>query len=72
MNKFSFDDTVRIRKGAPNPLRQGEIASVVMVFLPQDRRGSYFDKFPPGVVYSVEYESGESVDVHEDFLENSS
>jgi hypothetical protein len=69
MNKFTFDDTVRIKKDAPNALRQGQKASVTMVFLPQDRIGSYFDQFPPGVIYSVEYEDGESTEVHEDFLE---
>ena len=69
MNKFTFDETVRVKKDAPNPLRQGQKASVIMVFLPQDRVGSYFEQFPPGVVYSVEYEDGESADVHEFFLE---
>jgi hypothetical protein len=68
MNRFTFDDTVWVKKDAPNPLRQGQKASVTMVFLPQDRIGFYFDEFPPGVVDSVEYEDGESADVHEDFL----
>jgi hypothetical protein len=69
MNKFTFDDTVRVKKDAPNPLRQGQKASVIMVFLPHDRNGSYFDQFPPGILYSIEYQDGVSVDVHEDFLE---
>jgi hypothetical protein len=69
MSRFTFDDTIRIKGTAPSPLRPGEIVSVTMVFLPEDRRGPYFERFPPGVVYSVEYETGESVDVHEDFLE---
>jgi hypothetical protein len=71
MNEFTFDDTVRIKRDAPSPLRQGEQASVVMVFLPLDRQGSYFDGFPPGVIYSIEYDDGESVDVHESFLDAS-
>jgi hypothetical protein len=70
-HKFTFNDTVRIKRDAPNPLRQGQTAAVTMVFLPQDRVGSYFDLFPSGVLYSVEYEYGQSVDVHEDFLEAS-
>ena len=69
MNKFTFDDTVRVKENAPSPLRRGQKASVTMVFLPQDRNGSYFDQFPPGVLYSIEYEDGVSSDVHEDFLE---
>jgi hypothetical protein len=68
MNKFNFDDTVWVRKDAPGPLRRGHRASVTMVFLPKDRDGSYFDQFPPGVVYSIEYEDGKSADVHENFL----
>jgi phospholipase C len=69
MSKFAFDDTVRIKDNAPNSLRRGQKASVTMVFLPHDRVGSYFDQFPPGVLYSIEYEDGESADAHEDFLE---
>jgi hypothetical protein len=69
MNKFTFGDMVRIRREAPHQLRPGEEASVFMVFLPPDRDGSYFDQFPPGVVYSVEFEDGASVDIHENWLE---
>ena len=70
MSKFTFDDMVRVRgDAAPGSLRRGQKASVTMVFLPGDRSGSYFAQFPPGIVYSIEYEDGESVDVHEDFLE---
>jgi len=69
MNKFNFDDLVRIKSDAPGPLRRGHVASVFMVSLPEDRWGSYTEQFPPGVLYSVEYEDGDAVDVHEDFLE---
>ena len=69
MNKFTFDDTVRVKNDAPGPLRGGQKASVIMVFLPQDRKGSHFDQFPTGVVYSIEYADGEATDVHEQFLE---
>jgi hypothetical protein len=69
MNKFTFGDVVRVKNDALSPLRQGAKAWVVMVVLPPNRNGSHFDQFPPGVVYSIEYEDGESVDVHEDFLE---
>jgi hypothetical protein len=72
MNKFTFDETVRVKKDAPNPFRQGQKASVIMVFLPQDRCGSYFDQFAPGVIYSIEYEDGQSIDIHEELLENDS
>jgi hypothetical protein len=67
-NKFTFDDTVRVRQDGPKSLRPGEKASVIMVFLPHDRSGHYFERFPPGVVYSIEYEDGEMTDIHEDLL----
>jgi hypothetical protein len=70
MNKFTYDSSARVRKEAPDHPRPGQPASVFGVFLPQDRVGSYFDQFAPGVVYSIEYEDGEAADVHEDFLEN--
>ena len=40
-----------------------------MVNLPVDRNGPYFDQFPPGVVYSIEFEDGASIEVHGDRLE---
>jgi hypothetical protein len=69
MGKFTFDELVLVKEDAPHPLLRGQKASVTMVFLPRDREGSYFQRFPPGVVYSIEYQDGESVDVHEDFLD---
>jgi hypothetical protein len=69
MSKFTFDDSVRVKEDAPIPLRRGRRASVTMVFRPQDRVGAYFEWFPPGIVYSIEFEDGESADVHEDCLE---
>lgn len=40
-----------------------------MVFPENEREGEYLKKFPPGVIYSVEYEDGNSVDIHEENLE---
>jgi len=78
-SKFTFGDAVRIKENAPLPrrhgdnaplpLRYGEKASVFMVFFPEDRNGSYYDQFPPGIIYSVEFEDGQATDVHEEFLE---
>ena len=28
-----------------------------------------YDQFPAGAVYTVEFENGDAIDVHEDFLE---
>ena len=69
MARFGFDDTVRIKATAPSPLRAGALASVIMVFPENERESEYLKSFQPGTVYSVEYEDGESADVHESDLE---
>lgn len=67
MTKFTYDDIVRVIATVPKRLRPGERAWVVGVF--EDRPGKYFYAFPEGVVYSIEFEDGTSVDVHESDLE---
>lgn len=67
-NKFDYDDIVIVKKMAPSSLRPGSKAWVVGVFF--DRPGHYFDKFPEGTVYTIEFEDGESVEAHEGFLES--
>lgn len=69
MALFTFDDTVRVKESAPLSKRHGACASVIMVFEDNERSGSYFEQFPPGVVYSIEFEDGEAEDVHETHLE---
>jgi hypothetical protein len=70
MNKFTYGSSVLVRKDAPDHLRPGQQASVFGVFLPRDRKGSHFDQFAPGVVYSIEHGDGGAADIHEDFLES--
>lgn len=67
MKKFDYADVVRVVRTASSGLRQGARAWIVGVF--EDRPGKYFDQFPPGVVYSIEYEDGSSIEVHESMLE---
>ena len=69
MAVFTFDDMVRVKTGAPTSLRPGARASVIMVFTSRERTGKYFEQFPIGTVYSVEFEDGASMDIHESFLE---
>ena len=66
---FTYNDTVRVKSSAPVELRPGELASVVSVDPEESRRGDYLKEFPFGVVYTVEFEDGSSVQVHEDFHE---
>ena len=65
--KFNYDDTVRVCPDVIPELRPGATAWVVGVF--ETRSGSYFDKFPDGVIYTIEFEDGSSADVHEMNLE---
>lgn len=71
MAKYSYDDIVRIREAAPPSSRPGSRAWVVAVF-DDSRPGKAHDRFPPGVVYSVEFEDGECIDIHESDLEETS
>ncbi len=66
--QFAYDDRVRVRPAAQLMSRVGQQAWVVGIFA-EPRPGTYFEKFPPGVVYTVEFEDGSSVEIHEADLE---
>ncbi|MCS0658816.1 hypothetical protein [Massilia terrae] len=66
MSKFTYNDIVRIRQDCEPTLQRGR-AWVVGVI--DEREGDYFNKFPPGVVYTIEFEDGSSTEVHEGSLE---
>jgi hypothetical protein len=66
MPKFTYDDIVKVLDTAPSELRPGERAWVVGVF--ETRPGKYFDVFPEGVVYSIEFEDGTAIEIHESNL----
>lgn len=68
MPKHTYDDVVRVRRPSYAPTRWGQRAWIIGVF--EDRPpGRHFDQFSAGVVYSVEFEDGEAIDIHEDDLE---
>lgn len=67
--KFTYDDVVRIRADAALVLRPGSRAWVVGVTAADNRCGVYYDAFKPGNVYTIEYEDGSSIDLHEDDIE---
>jgi hypothetical protein len=62
MPKFAYNDIVRVKETTGNGR-----AWVVGIF--EQRPGSYFSKFPDGVVYTIEFEDGTSEEVHETNLE---
>ena len=67
MTKLTYNDIVKVVENAAEDLRPGSRAWIVGVF--ENRPGSYFDKFPPGVVYTIEFEDGSSLEIHEVNLE---
>jgi hypothetical protein len=67
MPKFTYSDIVKARSTADAKFRPGERAWVIAVL--DNRVHNPFVRFPPGVMYTVEFEDGEAVDVHEDYLE---
>jgi hypothetical protein len=70
MSKFTYSDIVMVRKNVPAKFRPGARAWVIAVFDSRDKRpGKYFDAFPEGPVYTVEFEDGSTEEVHEDNLE---
>ncbi|MGO0999944.1 hypothetical protein [Lysobacter sp. CA196] len=68
MSKFTYNDIVRVAETAVESLRPGSVGWVVGVF--EERpSGDYFSRFPPGIVYTVEYEDGAANEIHESWLE---
>ena len=67
--KYDYDDIVLVRSDAPTALRPGSKAWVVGVTDKDMRRGSHYDAFPAGNVYTIEFEDGASVDVHEEDID---
>lgn len=67
MTKFNYNDIVCVRPDFDSEFYRGRKAWIVGVF--ENRPGPYFDKFPIGVVYSVEFEDGSSTEFHESDLE---
>ncbi len=66
--KFNYDDVIRVKAIARAEARPGERAWIVGVFEKRPE-GDYFDRFPMGVVYSIEFEDGSSTEAHEDELQ---
>jgi hypothetical protein len=67
MTKFTYDDVLLIRKTSPILEHRGKKAWVVGIT--EDRERFPRRQFAPGVIYTVEFEGGEAIDIHEDDLE---
>jgi hypothetical protein len=66
-SQFTYDDTVIVSLVSPKEMRPGARASIVAV-LKADKRPTY-RSFRPGVVYTIEFEDGTTIDIEEEFLE---
>lgn len=69
MAKFDYNDIVRVCSDAQQDLRPGERAWIVGVTTEDKRIGSHYEQFAPGAVYTIEFEDGDSIDIHESNLE---
>lgn len=69
MVKFSYDDIVKIKVDARTAAKRHGRAWIIAVM--EDRQRYPLGRFPPGTVYSIEFEDGTAVDVHENDLEAS-
>lgn len=65
MPKFVYNDIVRVKPESV-PKMRSDRAWIVGIF--EERPGPYFDKFPAGIVYTIEFEDGTSDEIHEDNL----
>ncbi|OBP17060.1 hypothetical protein A5320_21495 [Rheinheimera sp. SA_1] len=68
MSKFKIDDTVKTKNVTHLQHFHGQIGSVINVFVDRPA-GKHFEQFPEGVVYAVEFENGEAIDIHESDLD---
>lgn len=66
--KFDYDDIVVVKDSAAKQFRPGERAWVVGVVA--DRAQFELEQFPAGVIYTVEFEDGSAVDIHEDDIQS--
>ncbi|WP_129780723.1 hypothetical protein [Peristeroidobacter soli] len=67
MARFSYDDIVKIKVDAKTATKRHDRAWVVGIM--EDRRRFPLNQFPTGIVYSIEFEDGTALDVHENDLE---
>lgn len=68
VNKFNYDDVIRVRSDAHQKFRPGERAWVVDVITEDRRIGSHYEQFPLGTIYTIEFEGEDSIDIHEDSI----
>jgi hypothetical protein len=68
VSQFTWGNLVKVSNDADPRLQPGAAVYVVGVHEGDGRSGAYFDRFPDGVVYTIEYEGGASAEIHESDL----
>jgi len=68
MPKYTWNDIVTAKAGAPKEARPGDRAWIVGMSPQEERKGEYLRNFPYGVVYTIEFEDGSDAQVKEDDL----
>lgn len=68
-SKFTYGDIVKIKLTSLKRSREGAQAWIVGVFDTEEMKGGYFDQFDQGIVYTIEFEDGSSIEIHEKELE---
>jgi hypothetical protein len=67
MAQLEYDQIVKIKSTSKLAARRGSRGWIVAIL--EDRNRYPLEEFPPGIVYSVEFDDGQAIDVHEDDLE---
>lgn len=67
MSRFGYDEVVKISSRAEENYRPGSKAWIISII--QDRENYPMREFPAGTIYTVEYEDGLALDIHESNLE---
>lgn len=68
MANFTYNDIVRVTHMADGQAQSMPKAWIVGIYETDKELGPYWKKFPPGVVYTIEFEDGSSTEVHENEL----
>lgn len=64
---FTYSDIVMVSHHAPMNYRRGSKGWIVDII--ENRERFKLPTLPDGIVYTIEYEDGSSVDAHESYLE---
>jgi len=64
---FDYNQVVKVAENSALTARRGHRGWIIAVI--EDRKRFPLDQFPPGIIYSIEFEDGQASDVHENDLE---